>query len=125
VALSYYRQAVTLSPLNHGHLLKDNIVKAHLHLGEIYADLGKLDLAAEAYQKASEMAPDSYESRKGLALVYRQLGRLDEALEEARTARDLAPEEERPGLDDLIAELEAQIAVSTALSQTDNRSPAR
>ncbi|MBM4464699.1 MAG: tetratricopeptide repeat protein [Chloroflexi bacterium] len=125
VALSYYRQAVTLSPLNHGHLLKDNIVKAHLHLGEIYADLGKLSQAAEAYQKASEVAPDSYESRKGLALVYRQLGRLDEALEEARTARDLAPEEERPGLDDLIAELEAQIAVSTALSQTDNRSPAR
>jgi O-antigen ligase len=107
-ALSYYRQAVTLSPLNHGRLLKDNIVQAHLHLGEIYADLGKLGQAAEAYQKASEMAPDSYESHKGLALVYRQLGRLDEALAEARTARDLAPEEERIGLDDLISQIEAE-----------------
>jgi len=107
-ALSYYRQAVALSPLNHGHLLKDKIVQAHLHLGEIYADLGKLSQAAEAYQKAREMAPDRYESHEGLALVYRQSGRLDEALEEAKMARDLATEEEKPALDDLIAQIEAQ-----------------
>jgi tetratricopeptide (TPR) repeat protein/O-antigen ligase len=105
VALAHYRQAVTLSPLNHGYLLKDNIVQTYLHLGAIYTSLGKLSQAAEVYQKASEMAPDRYESHKNLALVYRQLGRLDEALEEAETARDLAPEEEKPGLDDLIAQL--------------------
>jgi len=108
VALAHYRQAVALSPVNHGHLLKDNIVQTYLHLGAIYTSLGKLSQAAEVYQKANEMAPDSYEGHKGLASVYLQLGRLDEALEEARTARDLAPEEERPGLDDLIAQLEAQ-----------------
>jgi len=107
-ALSYYQQAVALSPLNHAHLLKDKIVQANLHLGETYADLGELGQAEEAYQKASEMAPDSYESRKGLALVYLKLGRLDQALEEAKTARELAPEGERAGLDDLISQIEAQ-----------------
>jgi O-antigen ligase/Flp pilus assembly protein TadD len=107
-ALAYYQRAVTLSPVNHGHLLKDNIVRDHLYLGATYAAIGELSQAVEAYQKANEMAPDSYEGHKGLASVYRQLGRLDEALEEATTARDLAPEEGRPGLDDLIAQLEAQ-----------------
>jgi tetratricopeptide (TPR) repeat protein/O-antigen ligase len=107
-ALAHYQQAVTLSPVNHGQLLKDDIVRAHLYLGATYTAIGKLSQAAEAYQKADEMAPDSYEGHKGLASVYLQLGRLDEALEEAKTARDLAPEEERPGLDDLIAQLEAQ-----------------
>jgi tetratricopeptide (TPR) repeat protein/O-antigen ligase len=108
VALAYYQQAVTLSPVNHEHLLKDTIFRTHLRLGEIYADLGKFSQAAEAYQQANEKAPDSYESHKGLASVYPQLGRLDEALEEAQVARDLAPEEERPSLDDLITQLQAQ-----------------
>jgi tetratricopeptide (TPR) repeat protein/O-antigen ligase len=108
VALVHYQQAVTLSPLNHWHLLKDDMVQTYLHLGETYAALGKLSQAAETYQKANEMAPDSYEGHEGLASVYLQLGRLDEAFEEAKTARDLAPEEERPGLDDLIAQLEVQ-----------------
>ena len=108
VALAHYQQAVTLSPLNHGRLLKDTIVRTYLRLGATYADLGKFSQAAEAYQKANEKAPDGYESHKGLASVYLQLGRLDEALEEAKTARDLAPEEERPALDDLIAQLEGQ-----------------
>jgi len=108
MALSHYQQAVALSPLNHAHLLKDKIVQAHLHLGEIYAHLGKLGQAAEAYQKASGMAPDSHKSHKGLALVYLALGRLDEALEEAKRARDLAPEEEQSSLDDLISQIKAQ-----------------
>ena len=108
VALSHYQQAVALSPLNHGHLLKDKIVQVHLRLGEIYAELGKLGQAEEAYQKASEIAPDSYETHRGLALVYLELGRLDEALEEAKKAKELAPEEERAGLDDLISQIEAQ-----------------
>ena len=107
-ALAHYQQAVTLSPLNHWHLLKDDIGQTCLHLGATYATLGKLNQATEAYQKANEIAPDSYESHRGLASVYLQLGRTDEALEEAKTARDLAPESERPGLDDLIAQLEAQ-----------------
>ena len=107
-ALAHYQQAVTLSPVNHGRLLKDGIVRAHLYLGATYTAIGKLNQAVEAYKKADEMAPDSYEGHKGLASVYLQLGRLDEALEEATIARDLAPEEKRPDLDDLIAQLEAQ-----------------
>ncbi|MGA9351525.1 MAG: O-antigen ligase family protein [Anaerolineae bacterium] len=107
-ALAHYQQAVTLSPVNHGRLLKDGIVRAHLYLGATYTAIGKLSQAVEAYKKADEMAPDSYEGHKGLASVYLQLGRLDEALEEATIARDLAPEEKRPDLDDLIAQLEAQ-----------------
>ena len=108
VALAHYQQAVTLSPLNHGELLNDQIIKTHLHLGTAYSSLGKLNQAVEAYKKASEMAPDNYDSHKNLTVVYLQLGRLDEALEEAKVARDLAPEEEKPNLDDLIAQLEAQ-----------------
>jgi len=107
-AMAHYQRAATLSPLNHGQLLDDTIVLTYLRLGATYADLGKFSQAAGAYQQANEKAPDSYESHKGLTSVYLQLGRLDEALEEAKTARDLAPEEERPGLDSLIAELEAQ-----------------
>jgi tetratricopeptide (TPR) repeat protein/O-antigen ligase len=108
VALAHYQQAVTLSPLNHWHLLKDDIVQTYLHLGETYTAIDKLGQAAEAYQKVNEIAPDSYEGHKDLASVYLQLGRLDEALEEAKTARDLAPEEEKPGLDNLIAQIEPQ-----------------
>jgi O-antigen ligase len=108
VSLAYHEQAVGLSPLNHGHLLKDTIVHTYLSLGATYADLGKFNQAAETYQKANEKAPDSYEGHKGLASVYLQLGRLEEALEEARIARDLAPEEERPDWTDLIAQLEPQ-----------------
>jgi tetratricopeptide (TPR) repeat protein/O-antigen ligase len=108
VALVHYEQAVTLSPLNHWHLLKDDMVQSYLHLGETYVASDKLSQAAGAYQKANEMAPDSYEGHKSLASVYMQLGRLDEALEEAKTARDLAPKEERASLNDLIAQLEAQ-----------------
>jgi tetratricopeptide (TPR) repeat protein len=108
VALAYYQQAVTLSPLNHWHLLKDDIVQTYLHLGQTYTAIDKLSQAAEAYQKVNEIAPDSYKGHKDLASVYLQLGRLDGALEEAKTARDLAPEEERSDLDDLIAQLEGQ-----------------
>ena len=108
MALAHYQQAVTLSPVNHGRLLKDKIVRTHLYLGATYTSLGELSQAAEAYQKASEMAPDDYEGHQGLASVYRQLGRLDEALEEARIARDLAPKEERPTLNDLIVQLEIE-----------------
>jgi O-antigen ligase len=107
-ALAYYQGAVTLSPLSHGRLLKDDIVHTYLGLGATYADLGKFSQAAVAYQKATEKAPDSYWGHKGLVLVYQQLGRLDEALEEAKTARDLAVGEERPPWDDVIALLEAQ-----------------
>ena len=107
-ALAYYQQTVTLSPLNHGYLLNDDIAQTYLNLGETYSALGELSRAVEAYQKVNEMAPDRYESHKGLVSVYLRLSRPDEALEEAKTARDLAPEEERAGLDDLIAQLEAQ-----------------
>jgi tetratricopeptide (TPR) repeat protein/O-antigen ligase len=107
-ALVHYEQAVTLSPLNHGRMLKDDMIQTYLHLGETYTAIDKLSQAAEAYQKAIEMAPDSYEGHKDLASVYLQLSRLDEALEEAKTARNLAPEEERSSLDDLIAQLEAR-----------------
>jgi len=104
-ALAHYQQAVRLSPLNHGHLLKGNIVRTYLYLGETYATLGKLSQAVEAYRRASEMAPDNYKAHKGLALVYMQLGHLDKALNEAKIARDLAPEEKRAELDDLIVQL--------------------
>jgi tetratricopeptide (TPR) repeat protein len=107
-ALAYYQGAVTLSPLSHGQLLKDDIVLTYLGLGETYADLGEFSQAAVAYQNATEKAPDSYWGHKGLVLVYQQLGRLDEAIEEAKTARDLAVGEERPPWDDVIALLEAQ-----------------
>jgi Flp pilus assembly protein TadD len=70
--------------------------------------LGKFSQAVEAYQEANEIVPDGYEGHKGLTSVYLQLGRLEEALEEAKTARGLAPEEEKPALDDLIAQLEAE-----------------
>jgi tetratricopeptide (TPR) repeat protein/O-antigen ligase len=107
-AMAHYQRAVTLSPLNHGQLLKGNVAQTYLRLGETYAAIGKLDQAVEAYREANEIAPDSYEGRKGLTSAYLQLGRLDEALEEAKAARDLAPEEEKSALDDLIAQLEAQ-----------------
>ena len=78
VALAHYQQAVTLSPVNHGRLLKDNLARTHLYLGATYADLGEFSQAAAAYQKANEKATDSYEGHKGLAVVYLQLGRLDD-----------------------------------------------
>ncbi len=104
-ALAYYQQAVALSPLNHGRLLKDNIVQTCLRLGETYIALGKLSQAEEAYKRAGEAEPDSYESHKGLALVYLQSGRLDEALEEGKRAIDLAPDEEKIEVEDAIAQM--------------------
>jgi len=121
VALAHYQQTVTLNPLwdkfyeevpgwalGRGQFLKDRILETHLYLGTAYTSLGKLSRAVEVYKRASEMAPDNYDSHKNLTVVYLQLGRLDEALEEAKVARDLAPDEEKPKLDDLIAQLEAQ-----------------
>jgi tetratricopeptide (TPR) repeat protein/O-antigen ligase len=104
-ALAYYQQAVTLSPVNHGYLLQDNIVQTYLHLGAIYAESGRLDRAAEVYQKANEMDPSNYENHEHLALVYLQLGRLDEALEEAKIAVDLVSDEDKAEVENAIVQM--------------------
>jgi tetratricopeptide (TPR) repeat protein len=108
-ALEYYQQATAMSPHHHGFRLQGDVLQIHLLLGDLYTSLGELDQAVAVYEKAREVDPDDYGSHRGLATVYQLLGRFDEALNEAKKARRLAPPEEKGQIDELIAQLKAQM----------------
>ncbi|MBM3749258.1 MAG: tetratricopeptide repeat protein [Acidobacteria bacterium] len=107
-ALEYYQKTVTLSPNSHGPRLKGPIMETALLLGDTYRAAEALEPARTAYEYARALDPQDYRSHKSLATLYQQWGRREEALAEARLARDLAPASEKPALEELIQQLEAQ-----------------
>jgi tetratricopeptide (TPR) repeat protein/O-antigen ligase len=107
-ALEYYQETVTLSPNSHGPRLKSTMIETALLLGNTYLAAGALEPARAMYEYASALDPQDYHSHKSLATLYQQWGRPEDALAEARLASDLAPANEKPALEDLIKQLEAQ-----------------
>jgi len=107
-ALQYYQETVTLSPHSHGPRLKGTMIETTLLLGDTYRAAGALEPARTAYQHASALDPQDYRGHKALAILYQQWERREDALAEARLARDLAPANEKPALEELIRQLEAQ-----------------
>jgi len=98
-AAAAYRTALELDPES---------VQAHSALGYIHARQGNLEEAVRENLIVVQLAPQDYNSHKNLALLYHQLGQLDQALAEAAMAKELASEDEKPVLEDFIAQLEQQ-----------------
>jgi tetratricopeptide (TPR) repeat protein len=87
-------------------------VEAHSALAYIYAQQGRLDEAIQHNQQVLQQIPEDYDSLKNLAILYQQKGQLQEALEFAKRAQAAASETEKPSWDQLIANLESQLATS-------------
>ncbi|MEW5957103.1 MAG: tetratricopeptide repeat protein [Chloroflexota bacterium] len=102
-ALPYYQLLLQNNP---------NHVEAHSALAYIYAQQGRLDEAIQQNQLVLQQVPNDYDSLKNLAILYQQLGRWQEALDAARQAQTLAPESDRPSWQQLITDLEKQLAAS-------------
>jgi len=99
-AAQVYNQVVERDPRS---------VQGYSGLGYVYAQQGKLPEAIQANHRVLELSSKDLASTRNLALLYQQSGDLDNALEYARRAMDLSPEAERPQLDALIRQIEAQI----------------
>jgi len=80
-AVKYSTTAVQLKPTYAGYY----------NLGLIYANQGKYDLAVEAYEKASEINPKSYQTWYQLGLVYAQSLKFDKAIEAYNKVIELNP----------------------------------
>ncbi len=76
-AIVSFERAISLDP-NH----RD----AHLELGIIYGERGRLDAAEERYKQAVRIDPDYSEAHNNLGTVYARQARWDEAIEEYRAA---------------------------------------
>jgi tetratricopeptide (TPR) repeat protein len=80
-------------------------------LGSIQAQLGNLDQASQAYEKAIQISPDAPERWRveaALAQLYARLGNMPRALEYARSALALAPDDQKQVLTALIQQLGGQ-----------------
>lgn len=66
-------------------------VQAWMHLGVVEFELYNLFEAAEAFQRASDLARDRYEPHFNLGSVFESAGKLDEAISEYKKAFELAP----------------------------------
>ncbi len=65
---------------------------AHNNLGVVFLAQGKLYEAANEFEWARKLLPDSPDPRINLALVMEQAGRTDEALRAYETALEVVPE---------------------------------
>jgi tetratricopeptide (TPR) repeat protein len=74
-------------------LYPDVLYTAYWHLGNLYAQQGKLIEAERAYEKAVKNNPDDADSHNALAWFYADHGiKLDRAIELAQKALSLSPE---------------------------------
>lgn len=107
-ASGYYSQALKLGEGNETAQLMYNYAIA---LGGIQAQLGNMDQAIQAYEKAIQVSPDAPERWRveaALAQLYARLGNLPKALEYARSAQTLAPDDQKQALATLIQQLGGQ-----------------
>jgi tetratricopeptide (TPR) repeat protein len=99
-AAEAYEHALELNP-NHTQVWRV--------LGSVYAQLGRLDEGVGALERALELAPeasDAWDTHRMLAIIHSQLGQGEAALHHAQIALELAPEDQQPGLQDLLAQLQ-------------------
>ncbi len=65
----------------------------HYAIGTIYLQQGKMELAAEKFQRAIELRPDDLSSHIKLGYIYDQQGKLAEAEKEFLRAVEIAPDD--------------------------------
>jgi tetratricopeptide (TPR) repeat protein len=63
--------------------------KSHLNLGRLALQRDRLAEAVASLERASELAPDSYDAADQLAVAYRRTGREDEARQQSEKAEKL------------------------------------
>jgi tetratricopeptide (TPR) repeat protein len=66
-------------------------MSAHVSLGKIYLDKGKLDEASSEFEKVVSAIPDNLYAHKKLAEIYGALGMMEEATEEFKIVLKLNP----------------------------------
>ena len=76
-----------------GLLAVADMPSTHLNLGVLETDLGRKDLAEQAYRKALSMDPYFIPARQNLATIYNQMGRNADAERELREGIRQAPEQ--------------------------------
>lgn len=84
-----YHEAARL--LNKAVASKPTLLRAHALLGMVYQHLGELHMAHEAYNRATEMAPDDGSLYLGRAVVLDLLGDHKTALSDLSVAVNLRP----------------------------------
>jgi tetratricopeptide (TPR) repeat protein len=75
----------------HDPIVKAKIANLHADLGDAYAAVGELDLAATEYMGALDICPSFGDVRLKLAVILRDTGRVAGALAELERLRDDSP----------------------------------
>lgn len=78
-------------------------------LGYVYAQQGKLAEAIGANQKVTQLSPTDATGWRNLAILYQQTNQLPQALNAAQEALEYASEADKPALQALVQQLQAQI----------------
>jgi tetratricopeptide (TPR) repeat protein len=99
-AIEAYQQTLKLSP---GQAL------AWSALGYIYAQQGNLTEAISANQKVTQLSPGDAASWRNLAILYQQTNQIQLALAAAQEALKYAPDADKPALQALVQQLQAQL----------------
>ncbi|HEX2171242.1 MAG TPA: tetratricopeptide repeat protein [Dehalococcoidia bacterium] len=89
--------------------INDNVLGVHSMLGYIYFERGDLQRALAENLKAIQIAPNDVPSRRNLAQIYRELGDKPKALEHIDHAIRVAPESQKPQLQQLRQQIEAEL----------------
>lgn len=103
-ALAHYYYAVSLTKQNHNNPASDEAIKllqqsirldpamsdAHLQLGILYSQQGKLQDAVTEELAAARSAPESPEPHYRLALLYRQMGEKEKSADEFNVYKELS-----------------------------------
>ena len=72
-------------------VLAARLANRHMELGDLYAEGGALDEAAEQFCRAAEIRPRFVDIRNKLARMLLELGKLDEAVDELRQILEINP----------------------------------
>ena len=100
-AIAAYQQTLKLSP---------GQAQAWSALGYIYAQQGKVAEAISANQKVTQLTPRDASSWRNLAILYQQTNQLQPALDAAQEALKYAPDADKPTLEALVQQLQAQLS---------------
>lgn len=97
LGLAYYKERThpqdAVKEYQNALKLKSDYLDAHINLGNIYKDLGRLDEAVREYLMAIKLKSDDAAVHTNMGNTYKDLGRLDEAVREFQTAIKLKPDD--------------------------------
>jgi tetratricopeptide (TPR) repeat protein len=90
-AADQQRYADALTSFQKASNLNPHLFTAHYERGNIYARLGQMKTAVQAYEQALALEPNHAESRHNLAVLRADQGRLPDAITLLENLRDYAP----------------------------------